>query len=230
MDRRQSSGWQFSTLFLVKDSLAVMLESAHLYEDALREYSELEACYLEALAAGSPLSQQPFGQLLACTYLKQLLQVMMVMLCSHHPSQSLHACCGRAGMEESAAVRTVKLKMCSWFQPAHSSDAVRLWPKQFTLPAKHSQAYGQALWVAGGNGQGNDVAQLLSATWRDTRHAVLESGMVPQFQFRQFLFACQARLLVKLNRHIEVRFHVSRWACSWMCHALPKGSLETFRC
>ena len=63
MDRRQSPGWQFSTLFLVKDSLAVMLESAHLYEDALREYSELEACYLEALAAGSPLSQQPFGLL-----------------------------------------------------------------------------------------------------------------------------------------------------------------------
>ncbi len=65
MDRRQSPGWQFSTLFLVKDSLAVMLESAHLYEDALREYSELEACYLEALAAGGQLSQQPFGQLLA---------------------------------------------------------------------------------------------------------------------------------------------------------------------
>ena len=64
MDRRQSPGWQFSTLFLVKDSLAVMLESAHLYEDALREYSELEACYLEALAAGGQLSQQPFGQLL----------------------------------------------------------------------------------------------------------------------------------------------------------------------
>ncbi len=63
MDRRQSPGWQFSTLFLVKDSLAVMLESAHLYEDALREYSELEACYLEALAAGGPLSQQTFGLL-----------------------------------------------------------------------------------------------------------------------------------------------------------------------
>lgn len=61
MDRRQSPGWQFSTLCLVKDSLAVMLESAHMYEDALREYSELEACYLEALDAGGPLSQQPFG-------------------------------------------------------------------------------------------------------------------------------------------------------------------------
>lgn len=62
MVARQSPGWQFSTLFLVKDSLAVMLESAHMYEDGLREYSELEACYLEALAAGGPLSQQPFGE------------------------------------------------------------------------------------------------------------------------------------------------------------------------
>ena len=53
------------------------------------------------------------------------------------------------------------------------------------------------------------MAQLLSATWRETRHAVLETGMVPQFQFRQFLFACQARILVKINRHIEVH-HTSR--------------------
>lgn len=58
---------------------------------------------------------------------------------------------------------------------------------------------------AGGNGQGDDKAQLLSATWRETRHAVLESGMVSQFQFRQFLFACQARILLKLKRHVEVR-------------------------
>ena len=64
MVARQSPGWQFSTLFLVKDSLAVMLESAHMYEDGLREYSELEACYLEALAMGGPLSQQPFGEVL----------------------------------------------------------------------------------------------------------------------------------------------------------------------
>ena len=29
--------------------------------------------------------------------------------------------------------------------------------------------------------------------------------MVSQFRFRQFLFACQARILGKLERHIEVR-------------------------
>lgn len=49
------------------------------------------------------------------------------------------------------------------------------------------------------------MAQLLSATWRETRHAVLETGMVSQFHFRQFLFACQARILMKLHRHVEVR-------------------------
>jgi hypothetical protein len=32
---------------------AAMLESAGLLEDALREYSELEACYLEALRVGT---------------------------------------------------------------------------------------------------------------------------------------------------------------------------------
>ncbi len=57
----------------------------------------------------------------------------------------------------------------------------------------------------GGSDPGDDVAQLLSATWRRTRHAMIETGMVPQFQFRQFLFACQARILMKLNRHVEVR-------------------------
>lgn len=65
---RQVPGWQFSTLFLVKDSLAAMLEAAHMHEDALREYSELEACYIEALSPGTTLAQQPFGEwlLLSC--------------------------------------------------------------------------------------------------------------------------------------------------------------------
>ena len=64
MDRRQDKGWSFSTLFLVKDSLAIMLEAGGLLEDALREYSELEACYLEALAGGGPLAGGPFGEIL----------------------------------------------------------------------------------------------------------------------------------------------------------------------
>ncbi len=31
-----------------------------------------------------------------------------------------------------------------------------------------------------------------------------ERGAVPQFRFRQFLFACQARILLKLQRPTEV--------------------------
>lgn len=51
----------FGTLFLVKDSLALMLESVRLLEDALREYFELEAACLEALEGGGSLHGQPFG-------------------------------------------------------------------------------------------------------------------------------------------------------------------------
>ncbi|KAK9863262.1 hypothetical protein WJX84_010782, partial [Apatococcus fuscideae] len=116
MDRRQDKGWSFSTLFLVKDSLAIMLEAGGLLEDALREYSELEACYLEALAGGGPLAGGPFG----------------------------------------------------------------------------------------GNTDGDDVAQLLKASWRETRRAVLHKGNIAEFHFRQYMFACQARLLLKLERPAEV--------------------------
>jgi hypothetical protein len=33
--------------FFSQESLAFLFEMAHLYEDALREYDELELCYLE---------------------------------------------------------------------------------------------------------------------------------------------------------------------------------------
>ncbi|KAI7835534.1 hypothetical protein COHA_010562 [Chlorella ohadii] len=49
MANRLDPSWSFPTLFLVKDGLAAMLESAGLLEDALREYSELEAAYLDSL-------------------------------------------------------------------------------------------------------------------------------------------------------------------------------------
>lgn len=61
MAGRQEAGWRFSTLFLVKDSAGMMLESAGLLDDALREYAELEACYSEALATGGALTGVPFG-------------------------------------------------------------------------------------------------------------------------------------------------------------------------
>ena len=60
-----------------------------------------------------------------------------------------------------------------------------------------------AVGCAGGTSPGDDNAQLVSATWREMRQSVLRNGMV-QFDFQQFLFACQARILLKLNRPAEV--------------------------
>ena len=52
MAGRLEPGWRFSSLYLIKDSLAVMLRSAGLLQDALREFYELEAVYLNAIAGG----------------------------------------------------------------------------------------------------------------------------------------------------------------------------------
>ncbi|KAG6689380.1 hypothetical protein I3843_11G169700 [Carya illinoinensis] len=41
--------WNFCNFFILKESLAFMFEMAHLFEDALREYDELELCYLETV-------------------------------------------------------------------------------------------------------------------------------------------------------------------------------------
>ena len=61
MDSRLRPGWSFRDLYGVKDSLAIMMEAAGLLEDALREYFELEACYLEALVEGGALGGREFG-------------------------------------------------------------------------------------------------------------------------------------------------------------------------
>lgn len=49
------------------------------------------------------------------------------------------------------------------------------------------------------------MATLLAASWRAARRGVLERGGLQQFAFRQFLFACQARLLLQLQRPGEAR-------------------------
>lgn len=54
-------GWDFGNLFLVKDSLAVMLESAGLLEDALREYAELDALYNTTLLPLDSPNAPTFG-------------------------------------------------------------------------------------------------------------------------------------------------------------------------
>ncbi|KAK9806020.1 hypothetical protein WJX73_006019 [Symbiochloris irregularis] len=115
MAGRQEAGWKFGDLFLVKDSLAVMLEAAGLMEDALREYFELEACFLEV-----PM---------------------------HSGALSIHA--------------------------------------------------------FGGGGKGDDNAALLHTAWGEVRSSVQRGGL-DAFRFRQYLFACMARLLMQLQRPTEV--------------------------
>ncbi|XP_077243239.1 CLUB isoform X2 [Tasmannia lanceolata] len=54
--------WSFCNFFILKESLAFMFEVAHLHEDALREYDELELCYLETVNAQT-MKQRDFGGL-----------------------------------------------------------------------------------------------------------------------------------------------------------------------
>ncbi len=61
LNDRLEPSWNFTTLYLVKDSFALMLECAGLYEDAFKEYLELETCYLETLARGA-LASMDFGE------------------------------------------------------------------------------------------------------------------------------------------------------------------------
>lgn len=53
LNQRLDPAWSFASFYLVKDSFALLLEGAGLYEDAYHEQMELEACYLETLARGS---------------------------------------------------------------------------------------------------------------------------------------------------------------------------------
>lgn len=60
--------------------------------------------------------------------------------------------------------------------------------------------------VTGASAPGDDTAQLMRATWREARKTVYRSSNLLQFDFQQFLFACQARILLKLNRPAEARY------------------------
>ena len=72
MAGRLEPGWRFSSLYLIKDSLAVMLRSAGLLQDALREIYELEAVYLNAIAGGGgAVGVQDFGAALTIPSLSQ---------------------------------------------------------------------------------------------------------------------------------------------------------------
>ncbi|PON70583.1 TRAPP II complex, TRAPPC [Parasponia andersonii] len=58
-EQRLMPVWNFCNFFILKESLAFMFEMAHLHEDALREYDELELCYLETV--NIPGKQRDFG-------------------------------------------------------------------------------------------------------------------------------------------------------------------------
>lgn len=106
--------WNFCNFFILKESLAFMFEMAHLHEDALREYDELELCYLETVNS-SAARQRDFG----------------------------------------------------------------------------------------GLDHGDDEAALLKPGYKPLTQIVQDDSF-REFEFRQYLFACQSKLLFKLNRPVEV--------------------------
>ncbi|WCJ32139.1 hypothetical protein M5689_013579 [Euphorbia peplus] len=105
--------WNFCNFFILKESLAFMFEMANLHEDALREYDELELCYLETVNMAG--KQRDFG----------------------------------------------------------------------------------------GTDDGDDQAALLNSGSKPLTQIVQDDSF-KEFDFRQYLFACQSKLLFKLNRPFEV--------------------------
>ncbi|XP_050218333.1 trafficking protein particle complex II-specific subunit 130 homolog [Mercurialis annua] len=105
--------WNFCNFFILKESLAFMFEISHLHEDALREYDELELCYLETV--NMVRKQRDFG----------------------------------------------------------------------------------------GLDRGDDQAALLNPGNKSLAQIVQDDSF-REFDFRQYLFACQSKLLFKLNRPFEV--------------------------
>ncbi|XP_043688558.1 trafficking protein particle complex II-specific subunit 130 homolog isoform X2 [Telopea speciosissima] len=113
-EQRLMPVWNFCNFFILKESLAFMFEMAHLHEDSLREYDELELCYLETVN---------------------------------------------------------------------------------TTTTKHREF--------GGVDHGDDQAALLKPGYKPLSQ-IIQDDSFREFEFRQYLFACQAKLLFKLNRPVEV--------------------------
>lgn len=112
-EQRCMPAWNFCNFFILKESLAFMFDITHLYEDSLREYDELELCYME----------------------------------------------------------TVKM-----------------------LGKRRD---------FGGMDRGDDQAALLNPGKKPLTQIVQDDSF-REFEFRQYLFACQSKLLFKLNRPFEV--------------------------
>eukprot|EP00878_Enallax_costatus_P028549 GHUV01030842.1.p1 GENE.GHUV01030842.1~~GHUV01030842.1.p1 ORF type:complete len:447 (+),score=91.95 GHUV01030842.1:177-1517(+) len=132
LNERREPKWSFTTLYLVKDSFALMLEGAGLWEDAFQEYVELETVYLDCLettAAAAPPAT-----------------------------------------------------------PAEAAAAAVREAADFGLTGSDTE----------------DVSSLLSSSWRNMRRLVLWKKSVQEFHFRQYLFAAQARVLLRLGRPVDV--------------------------
>ncbi|QHN96069.1 uncharacterized protein DS421_18g615190 [Arachis hypogaea] len=112
-EQRLMPVWNFCNFFILKESLAFMFEMAHLHDDALREYDELELCYIETV--NNTGKQRDFG----------------------------------------------------------------------------------------GADHGDDQAALLNPGNKALTQIVQDDSF-REFEFRQYLFACQSKLLLKLNRLFEV--------------------------
>ncbi|KAF6250949.1 hypothetical protein COO60DRAFT_1645717 [Scenedesmus sp. NREL 46B-D3] len=137
LNERRDPKWSFTTLYLVKDSFALMLEGAGLWEDAFQEYVELETVYLDMLESAAAATAGP------------------------------SAAAVTSAEAAAAAVR----------------DAA-----EFGLTGSDAE----------------DVASLLSSSWRAMRRLVLWKKSVQEFHFRQYLFAAQARVLLRLGRPVDV--------------------------
>lgn len=75
--------------------------------------------------------------------------------------------------------------------------------------------------------RGDDVATLMTATWKPTRQAVLSRRVLTEFKFRQYLFAARARLLIKLSRPVEVSTHFCTcWKAFRKCVVLAELNFE----
>jgi hypothetical protein len=74
--------------------------------------------------------------------------------------------------------------------------------------------------------EGDDVAALLSASWRVTRRLVLKKNGVPEFHFRQYLFASQARVLLRLRRPVDVAERGLHFVQVGRSRPLVPGGLE----
>ena len=58
--------------------------------------------------------------------------------------------------------------------------------------------------MTGGDEKGDDVAVLMTATWKSVHQSVLANKPLKEFKLRQYLFSAKARLLYRLNRPTEV--------------------------